>query len=90
MKGSIKLEGTTIDYKDTEICVTNQTDEFVGVPDAFIKCDEIKKILCGKVVGCKKDNADLKKLKDLTIVFGKVSLNVSPKELIYFDDKNNV
>lgn len=41
------------------------------VPNGGINCDEVKKVICGKVIGCKRKDADLKKLKDLSITIGK-------------------
>ena len=51
------------------MCLTNQDDNIIVTSNAFIQCDEIKKVVCDGKVGldCTKDNVDFKKASNLKI-----------------------
>ena len=72
------------------MCLTNQDDNLIVTSNAFIQCDEIKKIICDGKVGldCTKDNADYSKASNLRVQLGDLVVEVKPEDYLYVDTDN--
>lgn len=83
----MSIEGTSLNIKNEEICVSNFDDNIFVSWDSTMECDEIAATVCNgkKGIECTKDNADLKLAKNLKIKIGKMELEFTPDEYIFFD-----
>lgn len=81
------MKGTSLDFENEDICVTNFDDNIFVSWDSAIQCDEIAAIVCDgkKGIDCNKSNADLTKAASLKIKIGKVELEFKPEDYLYFD-----
>ena len=90
MKGDVNVEGTSLNFKNEDICVTNMDNNVLVSWDFTIQCDEIAAMVCDgkKGVDCNSSNADLTKASNLKIKIGKIELEFKPEDYLFFDSSH--
>jgi len=91
LNGDVSIEGTSLDIKNEEICITNFDDNIFVSWDSTLECDEVAAAVCDgkKGIECTSKNADLTKAKNLKIKIGKIELEFTPQEYLFFNKNHS-
>lgn len=85
--GELKMISEIWSIPSTEICLSSVSDRLISVSNPKERCEQIQKIVCKGEIGsnCRKENADLGLIPEMTIYFESIPYKIESSQYIYFE-----